>query len=56
MPNQIKVSLEEGKILDKEWDNDNDKINSKINDCIIIEKNTKRILEINKSEKFNNKK
>ena len=56
MPNQIKVSLEKGKILDKEWDNDNDKINSKINDCIIIEKNTKRILEINKIEKFNNKK
>ena len=48
----------ENYILDKEWDNDNNnnKIYSKINDCIIIEKNTKIILEINKIEKFNNKK
>ena len=56
LPNQIKVSLEKGKILDKEWENDNNKINSKINECLIIEKNTKSILEINKIEKFNNKK
>jgi len=56
LPNQIKVSLEKGKILDKEWDNDNEKINSKINGCLIIEKNTKSILEINKIEKFKNKK
>ena len=57
LPNQIKKSLEKGKILDNEWDIVNDKVNSKINDCIYIENNTKNIIEINKLiEKCNNKK
>ena len=32
LPKQIKVSLEKGKIIDKEWVNDN--LYSYINDCI----------------------
>ena len=35
LPKKIKLSLEKGKVLNKEWDNDN--INSYINDCINIE-------------------
>ncbi len=31
----------------KEWDNDNNRLNTKINDCINIENNTKNIIEIN---------
>ena len=45
MPKQIKVSLEKGKIIDKEWDNDN--LYSYINDCINIENNIKNINIIN---------
>ena len=37
LPKQIKLSLEKGKLIDKEWDNDN--IYSYINDCINIENN-----------------
>ena len=41
-PNKIKISLEKGKALDKEWDDDN-KLNSLINDCINIENNIQEI-------------
>ena len=39
LPKQIKLSLEKGKLINKEWDNDN--IYSYINDCINIENNIK---------------
>ena len=34
LPKQIKVSIEKGKLIDKEWDNDN--LHSYINDCITL--------------------
>ena len=34
LPKQIKISLEKGKLIDKEWDNDN--LHSYINDCITL--------------------
>ena len=43
LPNRIKLSIEKGKKIDKEWNDDN--LNSLINDCINIENN---IIEINK--------
>ena len=46
LPNKIKISLEKGKIINKEW-NGNDKLNSLINDCINIENNIKDINRIN---------
>ena len=46
LPNKIKISLEKGKILNKEWNNDN-KLKSLINDCINIENNIKDINNIN---------
>ena len=45
LPNKIKISLEKGRIINKEW-NDN-KLNSLINDCINIENNIKDINNIN---------
>ena len=33
LPNKIKITLEKGKNIDKEWDNDN-KLNLIINDCL----------------------
>ena len=51
------MALEKGNILDKEWLNDNKKLNSKINDCIFIENNISKIKEINTDiEKCNSKK
>ena len=50
LPNKIKISLEKGKIIDKEWDNKN-KLNSLINDCINIENDIKIINTINKKIK-----
>ena len=47
LPKKIKLSLEKGKLMDKEWDNIN--LNSYINDCIIIENNIKNINIINES-------
>ena len=38
--------MEKGKKLSENWENDERKLNSKINDCIIIENNIKKILEI----------
>jgi len=57
LSNQIKKYLEKGEILDNGWDNDNNKINSKINKCINIEEKTNNIIETNNSiQKFKNKK
>ena len=51
LPNKIKNSLERGKIIDKEWDDN--KIIPMINDCINIENNIKNINKINENiEKF----
>ena len=43
LPKKIKLSLEKGKLINKEWDNNN--LNSYINDCINIENNIKIINE-----------
>ena len=57
LPGQIKIALEKGNILNKEWRNENKKLNSKINDCIFIENNIKKIKEIKSDiEKCNLKK
>ena len=54
LPKQIKLSLEKGKSIDKEWDNNN--LYSYINDCINIENNIKTINLINESIiKYNSK-
>ena len=50
LPNKIKISLEKGKLIDKEWDNDKI-LNSIINDCINIENNINNINLINDSIK-----
>ena len=42
LPNKIKISLEKGKLLNNEWDNDN-KLHTLINNCINIENNIKDI-------------
>ena len=47
LPKKIKISLEKGKSISKEWDNNN--LNSYINDCINIENNIKIIKEINEN-------
>ena len=41
LPKQIKISKEKGRLIDKDWDNNN--LNSYINDCINIENNIKNI-------------
>ena len=58
LPNKIKISLEKGKLIEKEnEENKNIKLNSYINDCINVEKNIKFIDEINeKIEKCNSNK
>ena len=57
LPNQIKIALEKGNTLCKEWDDNKNKLNSKINDCIYIENNIKNISEIkNNIDKCNSKK
>ena len=48
LPKQIKVSLEKGKLIDKEWTDDNN-LNSYINDCIDLENNINDINVINES-------
>ena len=56
LPNKVKKSLENGKLIDKDW-NDNNKLNRLINDCINIENNIKDIYDINESiEKCNSNK
>ena len=51
LPNSIKISLEKGKSIEKEWNNNNNKLNSLINDCINIENNIKNLNLINDSIK-----
>ena len=46
LPNRIKLTLEKGKLIEKEWDQNN-KLNSLVNDCINIEKDIKNVNEIN---------
>ena len=46
LPNRIKISLEKGKSIDNDW-NDNNKLSSIINNCINIEDNIKNINIIN---------
>ena len=54
LPSEIKKSLEIGKELDKEWDNNNNnKLISYINDCIIIENNVKKIKVLEENIKKN---
>jgi len=54
LPNQVKASLEKGKLIDEQWKNKNNKINILINDCLNIENNIKEIKDINdKKEKLN---
>ena len=56
LPKKIEISLEKGKVIDKEWDNDN-KLNIIINDCINIENNIKEINQINNNiKRFNDNK
>ena len=47
MPKQIKIALEKGKSIDKEWENND--LSSYVNDCINIEKNIKNINIIKKN-------
>ena len=49
LPNKIKISLEKGKLIDKEWNNN--KLNSLINDCINIENDINTINKINEKIK-----
>ena len=51
MPLKIKKSLEKGKSIEKDSWNDNNKLNSLIHDCIIIEKNIDEIISINRNIK-----
>jgi len=52
LPNKIKISLEKGKLIDKEWNDNN--LNSLINDCVNIENNIEEINKINENiKKFN---
>ena len=58
LPNKIKISLEKGKIIDNEFNN-NDKLSSTINDCINIEniiKNINIIMNNIKNYSINSKK
>ena len=50
LPNKIKLSLEKGKLIDNEWNDDN-KLSSIINSCINIEDNIKNINIINNNIK-----
>ena len=47
LPKKIKYSVEKGKLIENKWDDNNDKLNSFINDCINIENNIKDIKLIN---------
>ena len=45
LPNEVRIDLEKGKQISKDWDNN--KLSSLINDCLNIENNIKRISIIN---------
>ena len=51
LPNEIKLSLEKGITIDREWDNQENKLNSLINDCIKIENIIYDINQLNKNLK-----
>ena len=55
IPNKIKLYLDKGKDLNKDW-NDNNKLISNINSCIDIENNIQNIIEINDAIKSYNTK
>ena len=56
-PNKIKNLLDKGKKLNEEWNNNNEKLNSKINECIKIENYIKTIKELDESiKKYNSQK
>ena len=46
LPIKIKISLEKGKLIEKQW-KENNKLNSLINDCLNIENNINDIKKIN---------
>ena len=48
LPNKVKISLQKGKTIDKEWEEEY-KLNNTINDCINIENNIKDINIINEN-------
>ena len=53
LPNKIKTSLEKGKLIDKQWNDNNNKLNSLIHYCLNIEENIQNINNINENlEKF----
>ena len=55
LPKKIKISLEKGKLIANEWNNN--QLNFLIYNCLNIEKNIKNINEINENiKKFNNSK
>ena len=51
LPNLIKKSLEKGKLIDKEWNENN--LSALIKDCIDIENNIKKLNEIDENIKKN---
>ena len=53
-PDKIKNALIKGKQINNDWDNNNDILNSKINDCIQIENSIKLIKNLNDNiKKYN---
>ena len=44
LPNQIKLYLDKGKILENEWNDNDNKLINRINDCLNIENNIKILL------------
>ena len=53
LPNKIKTSLEKGKLIDKQWNDNNNELNSLIHYCLNIEENIQNINIINENlEKF----
>ena len=48
LPNKVKISLQKGKTIDKEWEEEY-KLNNTINDCINIENNIRDINIINEN-------
>ena len=55
LPNKIKISLENGKKTIEKWkENENNKLNFLINDCLIIEKNIEYINKLEEIRKKSN--
>ena len=49
LPNKVKLSLEKGKLIENEWNEEKFKLNSLLNDCINIENNIKEIKILNEN-------